>query len=37
MIQSLIGWFFIIFAGATLLLYLVLVAVMIWSLVKDLF
>lgn len=37
MIQSLIGWFFIIFAGATLLLYLVLVAVMIWVLVKDLF
>lgn len=37
MIQSLIGWFFIIFAGATLLLFLVFVAVLIRHLIKDLF
>lgn len=36
-IQALIAWFFIIFAGATLLFFLVLIAVMIRHLVKDLF
>lgn len=37
MIQFLVGWFFMILIGATLLLYLVLVAVMIRHLIKDLF
>lgn len=37
MIQSLIGWFFVIFAGATLLFSLVLFAVMIWDLIRELF
>lgn len=34
MIEAVIGWFFIIVVGATLLLYLVLVAVMVWHLIK---
>lgn len=34
MIEAVVGWFFIIVVGAILLLYLVLVAVMVWHLIK---
>lgn len=34
MIEAVIGCFFIIVVGAILLLYLVLVAVMVWHLIK---
>lgn len=37
MIELLVGWFFMILIGTTLLLYLVIVAVMIRHLIKDLF
>lgn len=37
MMQAVFEWFFMIFAGATLLFFLVLFAVMIRHLIKDLF
>jgi hypothetical protein len=37
MMQAVFVWFFVIFAGATVLFSLVLFAVEIWDLIKELF
>lgn len=37
MMQAVFVWFFVIFAGITVLLSLVLFAVEIWDLIKELF
>ena len=37
MMQEVIVWFFVIFAGITVLFFLVLFAVEIWDLIKELF
>lgn len=37
MMQAVFVWFFVIFAGITVLFFLVLFAVEIWDLIKELF